>query len=519
MTNLIINELIKVVKKKGFIILLVIMACYTLLTNVLYKVIVSDINNIIDQRYDYVEEDYRSFKEEYERNKKDIQVREDYISAKDNYDFYLYKKQFENNSWQANYLEFKDNFKSLFTIINKYEIANEGTKEEYELAKESLEKVTNKLKDSSWKDIAQEEKTILENKIKDIDKAINEKKTTEINNTEEDNNVVAGKMNVLTDSDDINSASLIDLEQNKKLYEIELDTINIQLDKNISYADELKYTELKDYQNSREILVAYEGINLDRLSRDEKDNYYMQREAYFEHKYNVEHIDQYASIDMNSIFKEFYENYLFMIVIFIFLIAGPMVSQEFSKGTIKLLLVKPYSRSKILLSKYIVTLISIIIAMVIMILFQLVIGGLFFGFSSLSKEIVVYSSLTDSVQYYNLFKYLLLISIGKLPHFIILASLAFAISTITNNTAVSIITGFVGYIGTNLIEGLMVNIDKPWIKYFVCFHWNFKPYIFNLRPEISGINFGMSLMMCIGTLLVLMVPAFIIFKHKDIKNI
>ena len=154
-----------------------------------------------------------------------------------------------------------------------------------------------------------------------------------------------------------------------------------------------------------------------------------------------------------------------------------------------------------------------------MILFQLVIGGLFFGFSSLSKEIVVYSSLTDSVQYYNLFKYLLLISIGKLPHFIILASLAFAISTITNNTAVSIITGFVGYIGTNLIEGLMVNIDKPWIKYFVCFHWNFKPYIFNLRPEISGINFGMSLMMCIGTLLVLMVPAFIIFKHKDIKNI
>ena len=54
MINLIINEMIKVVKKKGFIILLIIMAGYTLLTNVLYKVMFNDINNVIDQRYENV---------------------------------------------------------------------------------------------------------------------------------------------------------------------------------------------------------------------------------------------------------------------------------------------------------------------------------------------------------------------------------------------------------------------------------------------------------------------------------
>ena len=519
MINLIINEMIKVVKKKGFIILLIIMAGYTLLTNVLYKVMFNDINNIIDQRYENVEEDYKYAKESYEKNKSDLLIRDDYIDAKTKYDILQYKKQFRKNSWQEQYLDTNTDLEILLMTINNYEIANEGTKEEYDLAKVNLVNLTEKLKSSDWKDIAKEQKTILENKIKILDDAIKARSLTEKNGTDENKNDIVGKMNIIDNINDLENYSVKDLEMNKKLYEIELDTLNIQLEKNISYVDELKYVELKDYQESREILLGYEGSNLDRASEEEKESYYMQREEYFNHKYNVEHIEQYNAIDMNTVFKEFYENYLLMIVIFIFLIAGPMISQEFSKGTIKLLLVKPYSRTKILLSKYIVTLISILMAMVIMILLQLVIGGLIFGFNSLFNDIVVYSSLTDSVQYYNVFKYILLVSIGKLPHFIILASLAFAVSSITNNTAVSIITGFVGYMGTNILAALLVNIDKPWVKYCICFHWNFKNYIFNLRPEISGINFGMSIMICIITLLVLMVPSFIVFKHKDIKNI
>ena len=53
------------------------------------------------------------------------------------------------------------------------------------------------------------------------------------------------------------------------------------------------------------------------------------------------------------------------ILIFSVIVAGTIVSNEFQKGTIKLLLTRPYSRNKILLSKYIVSIISILIFIIL----------------------------------------------------------------------------------------------------------------------------------------------------------
>ena len=61
------------------------------------------------------------------------------------------------------------------------------------------------------------------------------------------------------------------------------------------------------------------------------------------------------------------------------MIAGTIVSEEFNKGTIKLLLVKPYTRNKILLSKFITTLIMIVFVIIVTITMQILIGGVLFG--------------------------------------------------------------------------------------------------------------------------------------------
>ncbi|CAN7202577.1 ABC transporter permease [Rossellomorea sp. LjRoot5] len=50
-------------------------------------------------------------------------------------------------------------------------------------------------------------------------------------------------------------------------------------------------------------------------------------------------------------------NLLMIIQLFTLIIAGDIVSSEFSSGTIKLLLIRPISRVKILLSKYITVLV------------------------------------------------------------------------------------------------------------------------------------------------------------------
>lgn len=79
----------------------------------------------------------------------------------------------------------------------------------------------------------------------------------------------------------------------------------------------------------------------------------------------------------------FFQEYMFMIIVFGVMIAGAIVSDEYNKGTIKSLLITPYKRSTILLSKFITSILLTIIFIVFAYLMQIVIGGLFLGFDSL----------------------------------------------------------------------------------------------------------------------------------------
>ena len=308
---------------------------------------------------------------------------------------------------------------------------------------------------------------------------------------------------------------------NAKYYlEIDIECLNIQLDKNISYSDELM-DDLNQYNTAKQTLLLFTNmdINDEKFSEEAREQYYTAREDAFKLEYSLNNGIPSSKASLSVILENFYSEFLLFIVIFVFMVAGPIVSQEFSKGTIKLLLIKPYSRIKILLSKYIVTLSSIFIAIIVMLLLELLFGGIFFGFSSLSNKVVVYSNISDSVSYMSIFKYFVLMSIARLPQFIILATLTFAMSTITNNTATSMITGFVAYVGTNILAVLLSGLDKVWVKFFVALNWDFTDYVFNCKPEISGINFEFSLFICIIHFIILIIPTFIVFKHKDIKNI
>ena len=80
----------------------------------------------------------------------------------------------------------------------------------------------------------------------------------------------------------------------------------------------------------------------------------------------------------------------------IIMVAGTIVSEEFNKGTIKLLLVKPYSRYKILLSKFLTILIMIVFSILVVIGMELLVGGILFGFDSLSIPVVEYNFNTNT---------------------------------------------------------------------------------------------------------------------------
>src|SRR5699024_1599427 len=101
-------------------------------------------------------------------------------------------------------------------------------------------------------------------------------------------------------------------------------------------------------------------------------------------RYAIEHdIKMSMGNDFKGLLEDFFSNFELFIIVIIVMIAGSIVSEEFNKGTIKLLLVKPYSRTKILLSKYITVLLTIIFTTITVIAMQTIVGGLFFGFDDL----------------------------------------------------------------------------------------------------------------------------------------
>ncbi len=80
--------------------------------------------------------------------------------------------------------------------------------------------------------------------------------------------------------------------------------------------------------------------------------------------------------NIRGILKIYFSEYGLFIIVMIVMIAGTIVSEEFNKGTIKLLLVRPYSRNKILLSKFITVLIMIIFSILAIVIMELLVGGM-----------------------------------------------------------------------------------------------------------------------------------------------
>ena len=160
--------------------------------------------------------------------------------------------------------------------------------------------------------------------------------------------------------------------------------------------------------------------------------------------------------DTRGILKNFFSEYGLFIIVIIVMIAGTIVSEEFNKGTVKLLLIKPYSRAKILLSKYITILIMTVFAIAIILLMELIVGSIVFGFDSLSVPVLEYNFNTSQLEILNIFTYVGIEILTQLPMIILLATLAFALSTIFTNSALAITISLLGFMSPSIINALVI---------------------------------------------------------------
>ena len=147
---------------------------------------------------------------------------------------------------------------------------------------------------------------------------------------------------------------------------------------------------------------------------------------------------------------------------------------------------------------------------------ELIVGGLIFGFESLQIPVVVYNFNTNMIQEINVFAYLGTQIIMVLPSVILIATLAFSLSTIFTNSPVAIALPLLGYMGAAVINQLAMQYNVGFLKYFVTLSWDFTQYLYGNVPLMEGLTSEFSIVICLLYFLIMMIPTFMVFKRKNI---
>ena len=486
MGKLIKNELIKLFKKKSIYIALIVVLGFMIFSNVMSK----NTSNILYNQYYYSGQTLTFLQEELEgldpEKASDMEM---YIDIKSQIELYELMGEYENGSWQQEIIS--ENLSGYFKEKCMYEYGAKKDSQKAQEAQNKIDEIKQKLDSDDWKYFAQLELQQATEKLANIEE--------QIKNTED-------------------KKALLSLNQEKENALIDKTIAEYRINKNIKYGQDYLNQALDDYKYSAQQILRYENSEKE-LTYDEKKAYNSTLEIRESSKYMIENKVDLNKMNLNKNLEYFFDNYGIFAIAIIIMIAGTIMSEEFNKGTIKLLLVKPYSRTKILLSKFITVMLMIIFVVLIMGIMQLLVGGVVFGFDSLSAPVVEYNFNTNSLQEINVFVYFLTQFLAQLPIFILLATLAFALGTIFTNSALAITISLLGYIAANIINQLAISYNIKFLEYFVTMNWDLSQYLFGNLPNMEGMTMTFSIITCIAYFLIMIISTWIIFKKKNIKNI
>ena len=211
-----------------------------------------------------------------------------------------------------------------------------------------------------------------------------------------------------------------------------------------------------------------------------------------------------SSSDLISV--EFNRSVIF-VMISIIMITSTIVAEEYT-GTIKQLLVKPYKRYEILLSKLISCFIVFIIFFFCYILLAFICYGIVGDFKEYMGFIVV------NGKNIHVLKYVLITILGSLPEYLILLSICFFSSVLFNSSS-ALIIGFFSYFGSVMLNSLIINNGIKSLYYFPTMCFNLNECIFGI---LKFCNIRIFLIVDLLVFAILIILSFVVFCNRDVKN-
>lgn len=211
--------------------------------------------------------------------------------------------------------------------------------------------------------------------------------------------------------------------------------------------------------------------------------------------------------------------YLFLPLLII-MIAGDVVSGEFSSKTIKILLTRAVPRWKILLSKYIAVLILSSIVILEAAIMCIIISSFIFHNSGWTEPVATgfrtIGDKLDSSNVVRLYQWQYAILVYSLGWFVSIniATLSFMVSVLVKNTASSI-----GVMLSSLIGGGFLQLFlSQWsiVKYFFAVNLDLIQYLTGSYQPIQGMSLSFSVIVLIVWSVAALFISFNVFQKKDV---
>ncbi|WP_415839578.1 ABC transporter permease [Paenibacillus tarimensis] len=197
-----------------------------------------------------------------------------------------------------------------------------------------------------------------------------------------------------------------------------------------------------------------------------------------------------------------------LITIFVVIVAAESVASEFSTGTIKLLLIRPWSRSKILLSKYISLMLLAVFFTAVVFVFTVLMNMIVFGYSS-ELELAVGSA--DNMAP---LPYMLMFYLYNFISLVVVATLAFMISSVFRSSGLAIgLSIFLTVGGGNILVAVLGMFQADLVDYILFTHLDITGHLSAGETEYT---LGFSLGVLAVYYAIFMVLAWYVFKKRDV---
>ncbi|MEO3945446.1 ABC transporter permease [Gorillibacterium sp. CAU 1737] len=246
------------------------------------------------------------------------------------------------------------------------------------------------------------------------------------------------------------------------------------------------------------------------------DNPSMQNRNYFEERIKLEEyrLEHDLIPPDNTLWGSVLDmsDLIVLVTIFTVVVAADSVAGEFTQGTVKMLLIRPHSRNKVLLSKYLSSLLFSLFLLIVLFGASYGFGGLFSGFDSASLPHLSVGS-DGAVHESNMIVHTLSIYGLSCVNLLMTVTLAFMISTLFRSNSLAIALSIVVLLLSNTAIHLLKGYS--WIKYYLFANTDLTQYL-NDAPLRDDMTLTFSILVLVGYFIVMNLLTWTLFKKRDV---